>query len=68
MHGLWIVGATLLADLRILNGEGIAVAHQFTSLQQNAPSSEFSVDVISIPVEADVQGFSGSSQVNTGKR
>ena len=50
-----------LADLRIFNAEGIAVAHQLTTLQQNAPSSEFSVDAIAIPVEADGQEFAGRS-------
>ncbi len=48
-----------LADLRIFNAEGIAVAHQLSSLQQNTPSSEFSVDAIAIPVEADVNELTG---------
>ncbi|NOS75614.1 MAG: DUF3999 family protein [Methyloglobulus sp.] len=48
-----------LTDLRIFNAEGIAVAHQLMPIQQNTPSSEFSVDAIAIPVEADVKEVVG---------
>jgi hypothetical protein len=48
-----------LADLRIFNAEGITVSHQLVPLKQNAPSSEFSVDAIAIPVEADVKEVLG---------
>jgi len=50
-----------LGDLRIFNTEGIAVAYQLAPVQQNVPSSEFSVDAIAIPVEADVKEVAGHS-------
>lgn len=50
-----------LADLRIFNGEGIAVAHQLSTLQETTPGSEFSVDAIAIPVDADVNEYAGHS-------
>ena len=48
-----------LTDLRVFNAEGIAVAHQLSTLQETKPGSEFSVDAIAIPVDADVNEFAG---------
>jgi Protein of unknown function (DUF3999) len=48
-----------LADLRVFNAEGIAVAHQLMPILQNTPSSEFSVDAIAIRVDADAKEVVG---------
>ncbi len=50
-----------LADLRVFNAEGIAVAHQITLIQQNTPISEFSVDAIAVPVATDIKEVVGRS-------
>ncbi len=46
-----------LADLRIFNGEGVAVTHQLSAIQDLTPGSEFSVDAVAIPVDASVDEF-----------
>jgi len=50
-----------LADLRVFNAEGVAVAHQLSALLENIPGAEFSVDAISIPVDADINEVVGHS-------
>ncbi len=44
-----------LRDLRVFNGENIAVAYQLSRIKQEGASHEFSVNAVAIPLEAKVE-------------
>ncbi len=61
----YLVSRHQLLDLRVFNGENIAVSHQLSPLQKEGRRHEFSVNAIAIPSEAkDEEVLARTADVN----